>query len=326
MSSWSRTHVPGRTSKTDKTPVIPYPPKKHLSHTVYSTPKVSDTVVILVFFNPAKSFRIIQNLLYIKQLLDSASIPYFIGELAGDKDSFVFPSGTPHIFQFRSGSHMFYKENLINCVISRAPEYAKYVILDADVIFDEPAWVDAISEALNTYSVLQPYQFVHQLNIRFQVETTKASLCYTSHTLGFSGGHTGYVWAFRRDWWLKNGGLYMYALIGGGDKCLAHQVGIEQEWIPKPYESDVGTRPTTVMTTYLPFTIWHLPHGSLLKRKYIERATTLQDTMRSLGIERLRDAVEVNSDGVFEWKARYKPVMNTLMLNYFNAREDDGWL
>lgn len=285
----------------------------------YQTPKTSDTAVILVHFNPAKSFRIVQNLLYVKQLLDNASIPYFIGELASVGDPFVFPTGMANIYQFRSGSHMFYKENLINCVISRAPAYEKYVILDADVVFDEPGWVDAISEALHTYSVLQPYQFVHQLNIRFQVEATKASLCYTN------GGHTGYAWAFRRDWWIKQGGLYMYALIGGGDKCLAHTAGIELEWIPKPYETDLsGGRPSDVSITYLPFTIWHLPHGSLLKRNYIERASRLQDAMRSLGIERLRDAVEINSDGVFEWKARYKQVMNTLMMNYFMGREDDG--
>lgn len=326
MSSWSRTRVLGLSgvSKSDKVPVIPYPPKKHLVHVSYQTPKTSDTAVILVFFNPAKSFRIIQNLLYIKQLLESASIPYFIGELAAGDASHIFPTGMKHIFQFRSGSHMFFKENLINCVISRAPAYAKYVILDADVVFDEPAWVDAISEALNTYSVIQPYQFVHQLNIRFQVENTKASLCYTSQTFGYNGGHTGYAWAFRRDWWDRNGGLYMYALIGGGDKCLAHSAGIELEWIPKPYESDVPERSLDVLTTYLPVTIWHLPHGSLLKRNYIERASRLQDTMRSLGIEHLRDAVETNADGVFEWKARYKPVMNTLMLNYFIGRDDDG--
>jgi hypothetical protein len=322
MSSWSRNQVvPRVVSGTNiSAPSQPSIPKQDLPlDIVYHTPHSRDILVLLVFFNPAKSFRIIQNLLYIKQKLDVAHIPYCIGELVyGDTQS-MFPAAE-NIVVFRSDSYMFSKENIAQAMIVNhvGAGYSKYILMDCDVVFENPAWVDSISTVLDTYDVVQPFQYVNQLNLAFKSVSVKPSIA------SIAGGHTGYVWAFRRDWWERAGGLYEYALIGGGDKCLAHTAGLVLSWIAKPYIEDLPAPIVGTRISYLPGTIWHLPHGALEKRKYMERTHILADAMKSLGIDRLRNAVDRSASGILEWKPQYKPIMNALMLNYFKSREDDG--
>ncbi len=329
MSSWSRTQKPPtnvyvRSSVDSKSAehklALPLP--RNLPHIHYDVPTRSDIAVLMVFFNPAQSFRIIQNLLYIKHLLDAAHIPYFIGELAYNDTPHAL-SPADNIFLMRGRSYMFAKENIVNVMLQKesVAAYSKYVLLDCDVVFDNPAWVDLTSTLLDSYNVLQVFTYVNQLSIKFKSEAVKSSIIMDA-----MNGHTGYAWAFRRDWLLSAGGIYEYALIGGGDKCLAHMAGVKLAWLPKPYEADVPSPlcEGSASVSCVPGTIWHLPHGILEKRKYIERAGVLAGAMKTLRIEKLRDAVERNADGIFEWRAPYKPTMNTLMLNYFKSREDDG--
>lgn len=322
MSSWSRTQntfVLSKSRTSEKhTPVLP--PKRDLPHIQYNVPTRNDTAVLMVFFNPAQSFRIIQNLLYVKQKLDAAHIPYFIGELTyNNTPPMLAPA--ENIFQMRSTSYMFSKENIAHMMLQQEPlaRYSKYVLLDCDVVFEDPSWLDSTSLALDTCDVVQAFTYVNQLNIKFKCDDIKTSIVNDSHV-----GHTGYAWAFRRDWYERVGGLYEYALIGGGDKCLAHMAGVELQWIAKPYLGDLPPPQPDTRTSCLPGTIWHLPHGTHEKRKYIERADILSNAMRSLRISYLRDAVERNADGIFEWKTPYKATMNALMLHYFKSREDDG--
>jgi hypothetical protein len=330
MSSWHRNQNTFRYEKrryVDNSSIDSFvpelPEKRDLVNMVYTTPKCSDTVVILVFFNPTGSFRILQNLLYVKHQLENASIPFFIGELAYNNEPHIIPKGS-NIFQFRSTSYMFSKENIAAAVIQhdkvKTSEYTKYVLMDCDVVFDTHGWVDGISEALNSYDVIQPFQYCNQLNLRFKSECIKASIAFDP-----TRGHTGYVWAFRRDWLERIGGLYEYALIGGGDRCLAYIAGLIPEWLSKPYEGDLPIRGDPEKTWYMSYTVWHLPHGSLDKRQYIERKNVLNRAMVSLQIDRLQNAVDRGVDGIFEWKPAFKSHFNSVLLNYFKSRDDDGY-
>ena len=328
MSSWSRHRiavaaVPSLPPPTSVALTAAQPPPKKLKHVHYAPPTCNDTALILVFFNPSGSFRIQQNLLYVKHQLEVASIPFFIGELVyNDSAPFLDSEKDKRVFTYRTSSYMFSKENIINCVLENTniKAYTKYIIMDCDVVFEIPDWIDTISNTLDSYDVIQPFQFVHQLDISFKSSAVKQSIIADP-----IHGHTGYVWAFRKDWIESMGGLYMYALIGGGDKCLAYMAGVHGVSIPKPYIEDIPNKNTTTRCTFLPYTIWHLPHGNLKNRKYIERADLLLQTMIRLGIHKLHNAVNVNTQGIFEWKPEFKIDLNTLMLNYFNSREDDGY-
>lgn len=325
MSSWSRTTniVPHNAIQREKPDItIIKPPsdmhaKRDLVNMVYVRPKCTDTAVLMVFFNPAGSFRILQNILYVKQQLAAASIPFFIGELAYNTAPHVIPGA----FQFRSSSYMFSKENVMNAMLAKdeVKAFSKYVIMDCDVVFDTPDWIDGISTALDTYDIIQPYKYANLLNLKFKSESVKPSIIFNR-----AFGHTGYVWACRRDWLDHVGGLYEYALIGGGDSCLAHMAGVTLSVLPKAYAHDLPPQGNLDKTSYLNYIIWHLPHGSLEKRQYKERGDLLIRTMANLRIDKLRNAVVRGADGTFEWKPEFQTQFNTLMLNYFKSREDDG--
>jgi hypothetical protein len=328
MSSWSRTRIqPQRQYKQAVTESIDtslhevLPPKRDLIHIQYKKPVCIDTAVILVFFNPAKSFRIIQNILYIKQLLDNASIPYFIGEIAYNDEPHLFGSSNPNIFLYRSSSYMFSKENIIQCILKNEglARFTKYVIMDSDILFDTSDWIDAISSSLDTYDIIQPYQYACRLNLEYKSDSIIPSIAFDP-----KNGHPGYVWAFRRDWWLRSGGLYEYALIGGGDAVFAYSLGLPTKAIPSVYLKDRLPLRVETSLSYLPFTIWHLAHGSILSRQYRERSDKLQNALKIINISSVHDAVIRTYEGILEWKPAYKNTLNAILLHYFTTRKDDS--
>jgi hypothetical protein len=287
----------------------------------YITPITNDTIVLMAFFNPAKSIRIQQNILYVKHMLDKASIPYCIGEIAFNNEPFFF-SPSEHIFQLRSNSYMFYKENIINLLLSKdiTKEFTKYILLDGDIIFTEPNWVDIISEALDTYDIVQPFQKANDLNSKFIIESTKNSIIDQE-----KGGHPGYVWAFRRDFY-ERVGLYEKAVIGSGDVCLCYRIGFYNlENIHPIYQTTIGERILDLKKASLPLEIWHLPHGIGKRKQYQSRKDKLQIIMKYHQIEDLQHIITKTEEGVLEWNEPIRSEFNKVVLEYFVNREDDNF-
>jgi hypothetical protein len=314
--------------------------KDRLKYINYNIPKCNDIAVVMVFFNPASSIRIQQNILYVYNQLTNAKIPTFIGELCFNNDAPLFQE-SDNVFIFKSESYMFYKENLINRVIEKQQlsEFKKYVILDADIIFEEVDWLDKISEALNNYDIIQPYDRAYRLSKNFTIENEMKSMCKVNIS-----GHPGYVWAFTRNWYDNHNGLFEYALIGGGDAVLSYIVGVTNV-IHKLYKlcidksnivngdtmnSDKNNNKENNKINkdkvgYINTTIYHLPHGPIVKRQWGTRMIDLERALLSLGIKNIYDATEINEYGVIEWKKQYKKIMNDTLLQYFKNREDDNF-
>jgi hypothetical protein len=289
-----------------------------LKHIVYTPPKCTDTAVILVFFNPTSSIRIQQNILYVTHQLKRARIPVFIGEVCfNDESPFFQESDTTFIF--KSTSYMFYKENIINQVISKIPgeTFTKFVILDADIVFEEPNWLDTVSAALDEYDILQPFNLAYKLNKSFIPDEIKIGVSKIEPT-----GHPGYAWAFRRDWFEKAGGLYEYALIGSGDTCLAYMIGAINT-AHDVYKQDIPIIPSKM--GHMRGNIYHLPHGTKIKRQHVSRILELEKIMKTNKIQKLADITEKNTDGILEWKQLYKNRMNSFILTYFKNRDDDDF-
>jgi hypothetical protein len=327
MSSWRPTHNHNSTlSRANRILELDIAmkkrelPNKKIKFVEYKTPECTDTAVILVFFNPASSIRIQQNILYVKHQLERAKIPIFIGEMAFHNEPSLFEE-SPSTFIFRSTSYMFYKEHLINLVIVKPAVrvFQKYVILDADIIFDDINWVDKISSALNTYDIIQPYEYACKLTKQFTVEDVLYSICKKEKE-----GHPGYAWAFRRDWYDRIGGLYEHAVIGGGDTCLVYKIGTSNISISNIYSRELERCTIKTKIGFIPGTIYHLPHGTFIKRQYTTRMSDLENTLKSLQISSLSDAVE-EIEGILEWKQNCKDVMNKTLLQFFQNREDDNF-
>jgi hypothetical protein len=179
--------------------------------------------VILVFFNPQDSVRIIQNILTVKYYFEKAQIPYFIGELAFNDKPLIFKPAE-NIVQFRSASYMFYKENLINAVLKIIPEtYTKLCMLDADIMFDNPNWYSIVSKKLDEVEVCQPFKRTHFLGPNFK-DTCVLTNCVDSPAdavIDWSKEHTGHGWAFRRSCY-KALQLSDETVIGGGEPRRSH--------------------------------------------------------------------------------------------------------
>jgi len=288
---------------------------------LYDPPIKPDMVVVMAFFNPAKSLRIIQNIVMVKALFERSKIPFFIGEIAFNDDPYVFPAAE-NIVQYRSESFMFYKENLVNLLVPKLPsEFTKIVMLDADIVFHEPNWYNVVSQKLDTCAVIQPFQKANYLNQQFQVVEIKQSVAASP-----SNGHTGFAWAFQRSWLAANP-LFEYSVIGGGDSILkARILQTPLMSVHKTYEKDYNAyNPKRAEPlTHVPLTIYHLPHGNKENRQYHTRNADLGTKFTVLKITSVSDAVKRRDDGLLTWKDAHRAELNKLMKAYFTKRNDDA--
>jgi hypothetical protein len=327
MTSVGRlSHVPSgkKVSKTE-TPKLEFPKtsftnKINMPH--YSTPSSNDLAVIIPFFNPTKSFRIIQNVLLSTSLLRAGNIPFFIAELSTDDTPFIFPSND-NVFQYRTSSYMFYKENLFAAAEKRIPEsFTKLLLIDSDILFGAKDWYDQLSKSLDTIQVIQPFHTAHWLNASFSPFAKRNSVLLKD---AFEK-HTGFAWAFQRNWYKENG-IFEYALIGGGDSLFYYRAqNIILEKFHESYIADFNDLKLIEKPSigFLNVDVYHLFHGALSNRQYDIRHKVLGNFLKSRGVEKLSTMVERNDDGIFEWAPTYREECNKLLLSYFNSRNDDG--
>jgi hypothetical protein len=289
----------------------------------YSTPTRDDCAVVIPFFNPTGSFRMIQNVLLCTQRMKTANIPVFVVELANAEANFVFPA-SPTVFHYVSESIMFYKENLLVVAERLLPNtYTKILLLDSDILFQEPSWYDSLSIALDTHDVVQPFRHAHFLNSTFRtIECVHSLFAPPSPLAPFE--HTGFGWAFRRDWYAC-AGVFEYALIGGGDTLLAMRLrhaGV----CHRGYKEDFGSLaaiPSGTRVGFVNVTVYHLFHGPRERRQYASREEMLWRHMQTNRIAKLSTIVQRRDDGILEWIPLHRGAMNALMKSYFTGRSDD---
>jgi len=288
---------------------------------LYNKPRRNDMAVILVFFNPSFSNRIIQNILMVKHFLDNASIPYFIGEVAFDETPFLFKE-TANIFCYRSTSYMFYKENLIHAVEKRIPsDFTKLCALDADIMFDNPEWYSIISTTLDSCKVCQPFTETYLLRMNFRFSSFLVnSVDATKEEIVLSKEHPGHVWAFDREWY-QSAKISDMTVIGGGDFFLL--TSIKKITMNHPnieLYKDIH-KPCYTAARSCPLTIYHLSHSSNVNRQYTDRITNFKEVC---GRNNIKDTMIRREDGILEWNPAYKTAINRMMQTYFNTRDDDS--
>ncbi len=284
----------------------------------YNRPIRQDMAILIAFFNPANSFRIVQNLYTVKQMLEMAQIPVYIGEVAYGEVPFVLQS-SPTTQQYRTDSIMFYKENILAQLIRNLPEtFTKVVLLDADILFVDPDWYKKVSDALDIYAVVQPFRYAMQLDITYRTTSTKSSVLSDLNM----DTHQGYAWAFCRSWFDEYP-LFEYSLIGGGDTIVSKTVlsYIDTTTISMPPHTNTRR---AIGASYVDVDIVHLPHGSVQDRQYGSRHEMIKRALLRHDLSHLIDAVYRRPDWMFEWKEVCREDMNNTLLTYFKNRNDDG--
>jgi len=280
---------------------------KNIILQTYNEPKKKDILIIIPFFNPCNSIKLVNNLLLVKSKLDFVKIHYIIIDC-------LFPTSFP-IFQesenyktIYSNSYGFMKENISNIIISEnINKYDKFCILDCDIIFDNPNWYTLLSDKLNSYDFIQPFIICYLLNYDYNsIILEKKSFLYNKINNNKTPAFPGGVIAFTKSFWLKHGISDQY-LLGENDK-LNMSLIINKK---------------SIKYTFMNYNIYHLFHGSFLKRQYDTRHEIINKYLNN-GLS-VSDLIYKNEDnGLYQWKSNIRENINNDILVYFKERDDDG--
>ena len=189
---------------------------------------------------------------------------------------------------FKTDSHVWLKENLINIAVKSFPEDWKYVAwIDADLEFLNKNWVQDTIEELQTADVVQMWRTALNLGAHGEALKIDKSFAYMfvgsdtkwTPTDKYGFWHPGYAWACTRYAFQKMGGLPDWAILGSGDRHMAMALaGIGQFSCPgtvhenykmmiKLYERNLKN----FKVSWVDGTVIHFWHGSFADRRYKER-------------------------------------------------------
>ena len=305
---------------------------------VYSKPVKSDMAILLVYFNACSYKNLERNLRMTLKSLQDAEIPVFLVEHLFKDQEPVFPENGTTVFNTRSDSYMFYKENLLNWLMPKVPpQYTKFYMMDCDLIFEKATWYDDVSTLLDTNDVVQPFQEAMWLRSDLKTVSLKRLGFAYGHSLGdtlnLSDYHPGFVWAFRRDF-IEPIGIFDFNILGSGDTILASSVlqlnHIENMWTKYTnnimlsefntyFNKFIDTR-----STYYSQVVYHLWHGSFKNRSYISRYRVFGEVTIENNITTPNEIFEPNVYGLYEYNTKIREVLNKTILDYFHSRDEDG--
>ena len=246
------------------------------------------------------------------------------------------------IVRVRSKSRLWNKENLCGIGIRHIPKSARYVCwCDADIEFLQGASIkDDIIRGLESFDVVQCFSsaldlgplreimkvhhgfgFCHVMGVRPDVINTERE----------TFRHPGYVFATRKDFLDKVGGLFDVGIVGSGDYYMAMGlIGKADECLTTDFSDDYKdailqwqARVATHLTKGLGYcagVVRHGFHGYKKDRGYHSRNKILKTHEFSPS----NDLVK-NDDGVLEFQGN-KPDLERDVLEYFKSRKEDAGL
>lgn len=302
----------------------------------------SDTCVITCYFNPCGYSSRRNNFITFRNGLLKQGVPFFFIEIAPPTGEFEF-SDVPGFTGMRSEAVLWQKERLLNVLIQSLPDqYSKICWLDCDILFENDNWLAEVSDALNTFPVIQPYTHAALLShgsVQFeedaQVFTSFCAIMGSGAGDLNSGryykhGHTGFGWAGRREW-MADCGLYDACMSGSGDHLMAHAfVGDWQspcinrifgeaaqyrqhyrQWAERAFRHVQG-RIAAVQGRIL-----HLWHGEPESRRYVARDRELAE----FNFDPATDLV-LTAEGCWAFSGS-NPLLENWGTRYFRERDED---
>ncbi len=302
-------------------------------------------------FNPVGYKRRLSNYRIFRANLE---VPLVTVELSFDGRFELTDDDADIIIQISGGAVLWQKERLLNLAIRAVPSNVKNIAwLDCDVILKRADWVDGAKRQLNEFNIVQLFSDVVHLNS----EDCEKSDYHNGHmsvpgiaslpnarellSLGRQERdyikfvmkkeqlwHTGLAWAANRRL-LEDHGFYDAAIVGGGDswmvsamygqfeatikKCLLNATR-QQHYLrwAIPFHKSVAER-----IGHVSGTIYHLRHGEIKKRGYVDR----QEWLTSFNFDPDKD-LKIGPNGAWEW-TRPRPELESFLMRYFINRAED---
>lgn len=289
----------------------------------YCKPTTDDLAICLCYFSYCRYKKPLNNLLTVLNDLNTANIPYFIIELLYPGQESIVPNPTKIV---RANTVMFHKENLWNLIEKYVPDkYSKLLFLDADIRFTKQDWYDATSQLLDTYTVVQPMDLIHNNGTKYSI---CGALQYKCKNLSLWHHHPGHAIGINRTLFNDIGGFYDKAVIGSGDtifwNCILKSTNntsySESQLAVHTRNYNFSTSFDRIKQNKDKITIGcvtnntcvHLRHGTSKNRKY---------STRSVDFPVQKYDLNINNYGVYEWA---NSSLNTYMQRYFWSRDEDS--
>ena len=170
-----------------------------------------------------------------KYIKDSGAILYTIELAIGNQDFVVTTPDNPCNIQLRTNSILWYKENLLNILLSKLPDDWEYVAsIDADISFTNPSWVKDTIHELQNYKVIQMFTHAHDLDPYYEIMQSHIGFVFAENNKlyidketklvheGIKGyQHPGYAWAYTRETLDNIGGFIDIGILGSSDSYMA---------------------------------------------------------------------------------------------------------
>jgi len=213
------------------------------------------------------------------------------------------------------------KENLINLTIEKhlPKDWQYFSWIDGDVLFENDNWIQSTIDLLKQFDIIQMFSICfNQTNYRKNYYWGSYGYIYKElkkyHNLNLkeiAPNHTGYAWAMNKEFYKKIGGLWDINIIGSADSIIArcatqnlsNNIILNTDALNAIYSPNYGKK---LLEYYLKFKdckysyldnhLFHLYHGDINKRLYVER----HEILRSYGYD--DSFIRYNKDGVLYLK------------------------
>lgn len=226
---------------------------------------------------------------FAKMVEDAGAVLITVEAAFGNRPHVITePNNSAHV-QLRTNSEIWHKENCLNLGIERLPQDWEYVAwVDADVQFADPNWVNETLNQLQHYDVVQMFSKAQDLAPNHEPFQMHNGFMYSyinslqKDKKDYTSWHPGFAWAARRSAIDHLGGLIDVAILGAGDRHMAHaligrvrqtihsklsqayakELILWEERAEKHIRRNVG---------YVPGLLLHHWHGKKRDRKYADR-------------------------------------------------------
>lgn len=304
---------------------------------------------LTTYFNPIGYANKLPHLRIFAERIRRQRLPLCIVELAIDRPFEITSELADLVIQVRTDAVLWQRERLLNLGAAALPDDCDRVVwVDADLLFENDAWVEETRARLEDFPVVQPFDTASYLpagvtdpsaappertergigwTLLAHADRPRALVRYQDH------GHTGFGWAFRRSIVAAHG-FYDGLVVGGADIVMAHAVYDDEvffsgrnfvsrrlaprllqhaaDWA-RGVRAEVGGR-----VGFTPGTAHHLWHGHTEGRRYLERLEILKAADFDPAVD-----IRLNADRCWTWGSD-KPALHRAVHDYFAGRREDG--
>lgn len=296
---------------------------------------------VTAYSNPAKFASKRKNYRRFHSGLATQGLPLLTVEVAFPGQSFELQNDDADVLvQLRGEDCMWTREAQMNIGVQALPsDCDKVVLLDCDILFLDPLWIEKTAAALEKYTLVQPFSLNVDLPPDSRLEASrpvannlpkasKSFLELASRRRYSSNCAYGRAWAVRRSVYCQHG-WYPYNVLGGADRELLaaatdnpfdrvrlfnsrHHRKHAEEW------RRLAAVPYRRGASYLPGVVAHLYHGSRRNRRYGGRVGTLLKCDYDP-----RKDIRMDANGLPRWDSN-KPELHSYCYDYFAARQEDS--